>query len=218
MLWLALIMSIVILCGVLTGRPDGRRARSVGTRERIRAAAWELFSTVGYEGTTTQAIAKRAGIAAGTVFVHASDKADLLFLVMHDRIAAVADDRLSTVPDGPLLDRLVYVFGGLFRMYGEHPGVAAAFLRSFPGATGPNAQRMTTMTVGFLYRLGLLVAEAQARGEVAKDVDPTACAHNLFALYFMALMTWISGHATLEMALVPILRDALALQIRGFRP
>ena len=197
---------------------DGRRARTVETRERIRAAAWELFSTVGYEETTTQAIAKRAGVAAGTVFVHASDKADLLFLVMHDRLSAVVDERLQTVPDGPLLDRLVYVFGGLFRMYGEHPGVAAAFVRSFPGAQGPNAQRMTTMTIGFLYRLGLLVAEAQNRGEVSKEVEPMACAQNLFALYFMALMAWLAGHATLEIALVPVLRDAIALQIRGLRP
>lgn len=199
-------------------KADGRRARSVETRERIRAAAWELFSTRGYEATTTQAIAKRAGVAAGTVFVHASDKADLLFLVMHDRLSAVADERLSTVPEGPLVDRLMYVFSGLFRLYAEHPGVAAAFIRSFPGATGPNARRMTTMTVGFLYRVGLLVAEAQGRGEVSTEVEPMACAQNLFALYFMALMTWLSGQVTLEIALVPVLRDAIALQIRGFRP
>lgn len=199
-------------------KPDGRRARSTDTRERIRAAAWELFTTVGYDETTTQAIAKRAGIATGTVFVHASDKADLLFLVMHERLATVVEERMSTVPDGPLLDRLLYVFGGLYRMYGEHPGVAAAFVRSFPGATGPNAQRVMTLTFGFLHRVGLLVAEAQQRGEVSADVEPLQCAQNLFGLYFMALMTWLSGHVTLENALVPLLRDAIALQIRGFGP
>ena len=59
------------------------------TREQIRLAAWELFTTHGFEKTTTQAIARRAGVAAGTVFLHASDKADLLFLVMHDRLADV---------------------------------------------------------------------------------------------------------------------------------
>lgn len=202
----------------LTPKPDGRRARSTDTRERIRAAAWELFTTVGYDETTTQAIAKRAGIATGTVFVHASDKADLLFLVMHERLATVVEERMSTVPDGPLLDRLLYVFGGLYRMYGEHPGVAAAFVRSFPGATGPNAQRVMTLTFGFLHRVGLLVADAQQRGEVAADIQPMQCAQNLFGLYFMALMTWLSGHVTLENALVPLLRDAIALQIRGFRP
>jgi AcrR family transcriptional regulator len=199
-------------------KSDGRRARTVDTREKIRAAAWELFSTIGYDATTTQAIAKRAGVATGTVFVHASDKMDLLFLVMHDRLSNVAEERLSTVPDGPLLDRLVYVFGGFFRMYGEHPEVAAAFVKSFPGASGPNAQRMTTMTFGFLHRLSLLVVEAQRRGEVSNDVEPLACAQNVFGLYFMALMLWLAGHATLEIALVPVLRDSLALQIRGFRP
>jgi len=199
-------------------RPDGRRVRTVETRERIRAAAWELFTTVGYEATTTSAIAKRAGVGAGTIFLHASDKADLLFLVMYDRLASEVDQRISTVPDGPLLDRLLHVFGGLFRMYGEHPSVAAAFVRSFPGASGPNAQRVATLTFGFLYRLSLLVTEAQRRGEVSSAIDPMACARNLFGLYFMALMTWIAGHASLEDALVPGLRDSLALQIRGFRP
>jgi hypothetical protein len=103
-------------------------------------------------------------------------------------------------------------------MYGEHPGVAAAFIRHYPGASGPNAQRVTMLTLSFLHRVGLLVVEAQARGEVSTEVDPLACAQNLFGLYFMALMTWLAGHATLEIALVPVLRDSIALQIRGFRP
>jgi AcrR family transcriptional regulator len=197
---------------------DGRRTRTLETRERIRAAAWELFTTVGFDATTTSAIAKRAGVAAGTVFIHASDKADLLFLVMYDRLATVCDHQLSTAPEGPLLDRLLHVFGGLYRMYGEQPGVAAAFIRSLPGATGPNAQRVSTLTFGFMYRISLLVAEAQRSGEVSSEVDPMACAQNVFGLYFMALMAWLSGHASLESALVPLLRDSLALQIRGFRP
>jgi len=203
---------------VRVGAGDGRRRRSIETRERLRAAAWELFSTVGYDATTTHAIAKRAGTAAGTVFVHASDKTDLLFLVMHDKLAEVVEERFATIPDGPLLERLLHVFGGLYRMYGEHPGVAAAFVKSLPGASGPNAQRVTTLTFGFVYRVSLLVGEAQARGEVSREVEPLACAQNVFALYFMALMMWLSGHATLESALVPILRDSIALQIRGFRP
>src|SRR5688572_18981868 len=123
------------------------------TREQIRAAAWALFSTQGFDATTTQSIARRAGIAAGTVFLHASDKADLLFLVMHDRLADVVSDRFERLPKAPLLDRLIFVFGGLFEMYGEHPDVAAAFVKSFPGAKGPNAQRVTTLTFGFLHRL-----------------------------------------------------------------
>lgn len=193
-------------------------ARKAETREQIRRAAWELFTTAGFEATTTQAIAKRAGVAAGTVFLHASDKEDLLFLVMHDRLSEAIAERLETVPAGPLLEQLLHVFAGIFAMYGEHPDVGRAFVRHSPGASGPNARVMWTMTFGFIHRIGLLVAEAQARGEVSREVDPNACAQNVFGLYFMVLMGWLSGHVSIEAALDPLLRNALALQIRGFRP
>lgn len=193
-------------------------ARRAETRAQIRAAAWELFTSEGFEATTTQAIAKRAGVAAGTVFLHASDKEDLLFLVMHDRLSEVIAERLDSVPDAPLLEQLLHVFAGIFQMYGEHPDVAAAFVRHSPGADGPNARVMWTMTFGFIHRVGLLIAEAQARGEVSREVEANACAQNVFGLYFMALMAWLNGHVSLEAALDPLLRNALALQMRGFRP
>jgi hypothetical protein len=31
-------------------------------------------------------------------------------------------------------------------------------------------------------------------------------------------MSWLNGHVTLEAALDPLLRNALALQVRGLRP
>ena len=111
----------------------------------------------------------------------------------------------------------MFVFRGIFEMYGEHPKIGAAFVRHFPGANGPNAQRVHNLTFGFLHRVGLLVTESQARGEVARDLNPLACAQNVFALYFMALLGWLSGHFTLETALDPMLRSSLELQIRGFR-
>ena len=196
---------------------DGRTRRRLETRERVRQAAFELFVRDGFERTTTGAIAKRAGVAAGTIFLHAPDKADLLFLVMHDRLEAVVEERARDLPDGPLLDRLMHLFDGLFRMYGEYPGLAADFVRHLPGADGPNARRVSTLTLAFLHRLAMLVVDAHRRGEVARDVDLLTCSRNLFGLYFVALLTWLSGHVTLEGALVPTLRDSLALQIRGLR-
>ncbi|MCU0675310.1 MAG: TetR/AcrR family transcriptional regulator [Myxococcota bacterium] len=196
---------------------DGRTRRRLETRERVRQAAFELFVRDGFERTTTSAIAQRAGVAAGTIFLHAPDKADLLFLVMHDRLEAVVEERARDLPDGPLLDRLMHLFDGLFRMYGEYPGLAADFVRHLPGADGPNARRVSTLTLAYLHRLAMLVVDAQRRGEVAHDVDLLTCSRNLFGLYFVALLTWLSGHVTLEGALVPTLRDSLALQIRGLR-
>src|SRR5207253_1106133 len=104
--------------------------------------------------------------------------------------------RFDKLPKGPLLDRLMFVFRGLFEMYAEHPKVAEAFVKNFPGAKGPNAQRVATVTFGLLHRLSMLVADAQRSGEVAAELPPLACAQNVFGLYLLALLDWLNGHAT----------------------
>jgi AcrR family transcriptional regulator len=197
--------------------PRTRAEMRTETRELIRKAAFDLFSTVGYEETTTSAVAKRAGVAAGTVFVHATDKVDLLSMVMHDLLEEVVHERFASLPEGPLLERFVHVFRGVFAMYAKHPKMAAAFVKNLPGARGPNSDRVNTLTFGFFHRLGQLVTEAQLKDEVAKDLNPILCAQNVFGLYYMTLMTWLSGHVPLE-ALESLLRASLELQIRGFRP
>jgi AcrR family transcriptional regulator len=53
-------------------------ARTERTRQRIVRAALELFTTQGYHPTTTPQLAKRAGIAEGTIYRHFPGKQQLL--------------------------------------------------------------------------------------------------------------------------------------------
>lgn len=56
--------------------PIGRRERArQDKRERIMAAARELFAGHGVSGVTTQQIADRADVAIGTLYLYASTKA-----------------------------------------------------------------------------------------------------------------------------------------------
>jgi len=201
--------------------PEERRARKkLDKRERIRDAAWELFTTLGYEPTTTRAVAERAGVAAGTLFLYADDKRDLLFLVFHDRLRAATDAARATMPrHGPWLDQMMHMFRGVFRMYGEAPALSAEFVRGLPGARGRNADEVNALTYATLAHLATLTREAKGRGEVAADVDPLLAARNVFSLYFGALLSWVMGLApSVEAAHDPVLKDSLALQLRGLAP
>src|SRR6186997_1686497 len=56
----------------------GRRAQNkVATRERIVTAALGLFQSKGFDATTTKEIARKAGIAEGTVFNYFTTKDDI---------------------------------------------------------------------------------------------------------------------------------------------
>ncbi len=199
--------------------PPSREARKEDKRARLRDAAWALFTSTGYDATTTKAIAEQAGVASGTLFLYARDKADLLFLVFHERLAAAVDEGLRTLPAGaPLLEQLMHLYAGFFRVYAVAPEVARAFIRELPGADGPNAQVVNQLTKSLLSHIGGLIQRAQANGEIAVDVPPMLLAQNTFGLYFMAVLAWLSKLTTLEGALDPLLRSSLALQLRGLGP
>lgn len=199
--------------------PPSREARKEDKRARLRDAAWALFTSTGYDATTTKAIAEQAGVASGTLFLYARDKADLLFLVFHERLAAAVDEGLRSLPAGaPLLEQLMHLYAGFFRVYAVAPEVARAFIRELPGADGPNAQVVNQLTKSLLSHIGGLIQRAQANGEIAVDVPPMLLAQNTFGLYFMAVLTWLSKLTTLEGALDPLLRSSLALQLRGLGP
>ncbi|MBT0768067.1 TetR family transcriptional regulator [Kineosporia sp. J2-2] len=64
------------------------------TGQRIAAAAFELFAARGYDGTTVDAIAERAGIARRTFFRYFRSKDDVIF-PDHDSLLAMVNQHLT---------------------------------------------------------------------------------------------------------------------------
>ena len=59
-----------------TSKPRRRDAKH--TRERLVRAALELFTSQGYHASTTPQVARRAGVAEGTIYRHFTSKEQLL--------------------------------------------------------------------------------------------------------------------------------------------
>jgi AcrR family transcriptional regulator len=94
------------------GAPIGRRERAKqAKRERIMAAARELFALHGVGGVTTQQIADRADIAIGTLYLYAATKAELLIMVQNQKFSTAIDDGLASAADanGTLEDVLALI-------------------------------------------------------------------------------------------------------------
>lgn len=59
-----------------------RQERSIEKKNKIIEAGYQLFSEVGYYGTNTKEIAKRAGVSTGIVYGYFQDKRDILICVL----------------------------------------------------------------------------------------------------------------------------------------
>lgn len=66
------------------------------TRERLRAAALELFQERGFDATTVPEIVERAGVTRRTFFRHFTDKREVFF--GDDEIPALAAGMIAAAP------------------------------------------------------------------------------------------------------------------------
>ncbi|GLZ00352.1 TetR/AcrR family transcriptional regulator [Actinoplanes sp. NBRC 103695] len=90
-------------------RADARRNRA-----KILAAAEQVFAEGGPEASTEE-VARRAGVAAGTVFRHFPTKADLLRALMKDLLEQVTADAAELATSGDPATGLFEFFGRLVR-------------------------------------------------------------------------------------------------------
>ncbi len=192
-----------------------RRQRAAETRARVAAAARQLFHERGFDAVTTDEIAAAAGVAKGTLFLHAPTKEHLLLLAYERELERVAQQSASRIPDElPVPEALRRVFTRFFRLYEKAPDLARRFVREVQFLPPDAAPGLEEVRLAFVGRLGALVAERQRRGEVAADVDPLLAATVSFLVYYGVLTGWLSG-------LVPLaerdrlLEQSLALVWRG---
>jgi AcrR family transcriptional regulator len=70
-----------------------------GAKERLQAAALELFATRGFEQTTAAEIAQSVGLTERTFFRHFSDKREVLFYGQQQFLQAFVDGVEAAPPD-----------------------------------------------------------------------------------------------------------------------
>jgi AcrR family transcriptional regulator len=76
--------------------PEPRQARSLEKRARLKAAGLALLGEKGYEGTSIEEIASRAGLAVGGFYQHYRSKRQLLLALMDELLEGL--DRLDLRP------------------------------------------------------------------------------------------------------------------------
>jgi AcrR family transcriptional regulator len=109
------------LAGARRSAPGGRQSpagkrkeRSAARRDAILAAALEEFSDRGFEATRLDDVAKRAGIAKGTIYLYFRDKEslfqELIRTMLTPIVGTIETLGAADLPVNLLADRLVDLF------------------------------------------------------------------------------------------------------------
>jgi AcrR family transcriptional regulator len=199
-----------------------RERGKIERRQRIRQAALEMFTEKGYDSTTTKEIAERAQVGAGTVFVYARDKRELLMMVMNDQLDAVTDEELDdTAADMPLLDQIMVFFAKRYAVWARNPELSRCTVRetfSYVKDTdelGPEILRFLNRLPRHTARFAALIARRQEQGLLRPDLDAEMIAQMCMAIYLNELRHWLAGRALDIPAGLRRLRALLELALTG---
>jgi AcrR family transcriptional regulator len=101
--------------GDSSSRPAATRAeRAADRREAIIEAAFETFVEQGYAATRLDDVARRAGVAKGTIYLHFKDKQALFEELVRGAIVPLASRLASPPPAGGSVRALLENFAGNF--------------------------------------------------------------------------------------------------------
>jgi AcrR family transcriptional regulator len=139
-----------------------REAKKRRTRSDILAAAQGLFTERGYAGTTTAEIARRAGIAEGTVFNYFTSKAEILVELVQAVFRAQVGLADQSRERGDLTERVMAM---LDHHLSAAQHVTKAWLREVYALAFSGAAE------GRLVLDGLLDLDRLIGGEVRGDLD-----------------------------------------------
>jgi AcrR family transcriptional regulator len=186
-------------------------------RERIRAAAAELFTRRGYGAATMRQIAKRAHVGLGTLFNYAEDKRDLVFLIFNEELNAVVDVALAAPrPGQKLVDQLMAVFRVHYRWLASKPALARILLQELTFySSGKQASTFLGIRKRLIEGLEQLIRAAQQAGKIAAREKPDVIARHMFFVYSASLRWWIAAPRPDPEKGVADLRRLLRLQFEG---
>lgn len=198
--------------GALTRIERNKREK----QERIVRAARRLFGRKGFERTTTREIAEAADIGAGTLFLYAGTKEDLLVMIFRGEVGRALDGAFATLPALPLLDQVMHVFDAIISHHERNFALARLFVKELPFV---NTRRhgIDEFMRGLYGRMAELAERAKRAGELRADVPARLLMENLFGLFFQSIQLWLGGGRMSTARCRAQLREKLDLQLSGLR-
>ena len=200
--------------------PLSRRERNKQDKlQRIRRAAAELFQERGFEKTTTQAIAERADIGAGTLFLYAPTKEDLVFLVMDNDIRETMKRACDSIPaDLSLPEQVFFCYSRLIRYHARKRELSRHYVRGRLIPPQRHKEGSELPPAPYIVKLLTPIVERnQQAGTARTDCAATAIAWRLFSLYYMVLIQLLLGRIESEREALAELRLSFDLLFEGIR-
>lgn len=161
-------------------------------RERILDAAEHVFAEHGFFAARVSEIAKRAGVADGTIYLYFKSKDDLLISLFESRMervnAALAE---AIAPIARPIDKLRTFIRAYLTLVAEQPSVAEVLTVELRQSSKFMKEYSNPRFAEFLRQLAAVIADGQAAGELDASVPAPLAARAIFGVLDELALSWL---------------------------
>jgi TetR/AcrR family fatty acid metabolism transcriptional regulator len=180
-----------------TASVRGRRSRSVRTRERIVAAATEVFARRGLHGARVADIAEEAGIAYGLVYHHFRNKEEILAAIFQERwgrhLGYLEEVAASPAPLRERLGRLVHFWVETYR---NDPHLMTVMINEISRSYEFLESHDVGTVIAAFEIVERMLLRAQERGELRPELDCRLASYLILGAAEMVLTGYVLGTVT----------------------
>jgi AcrR family transcriptional regulator len=178
---------------LFTEEPMGRRGQQrEETRQRLLEVARARFAARGFEATQLRDIAREAGVALGTIFVHFTDKRDLLAAALFDSLADAVSRAARVREQGEDFEAwLDEVTATYLEAYTSQPALARVLLREALLADPPWRERFAGLIEDIAATVVRRVEAEKAAGRLSASAEARTFAGAWVSFFTFALVAWV---------------------------
>ena len=172
--------------------PRNAKTSKVEKRNRIIDAAVLVFSENGYHQARVSEIAKKAGVADGTIYLYFRNKEDLLLCVFEKKMGDLIQELRTSLED--VLDPFekIRIFANQhFEQIQKHPHIAQVLQVELRQSQRFIREYRPEKLWEYLSILGAAIREGQQQGAIRKDVDPFVLQWSFFGAIDELSVQWI---------------------------
>jgi TetR/AcrR family transcriptional regulator, fatty acid metabolism regulator protein len=186
-------------------------------RNTILAAAIDVFAEKGFHHSRVSDIARKAGVADGTIYLYFKSKDDILITIFEERMEVLLREARRAVDDvsDPLAKLTAFAEFHMGQVE-EHRALASVLQVELRLSNKFMREYHPVRLREYLDIIGDIVREGQVKGVIRKDCNPIVVRRALFGALDEIAMQWtLTPHPRYR--LVSTAREVSDIFIRGLR-
>ncbi|MFA7169562.1 MAG: TetR/AcrR family transcriptional regulator [Candidatus Paceibacterota bacterium] len=170
----------------------------INKKQSIYLSAAALFGKKGFEGTSLDEVAQKAGVAKGTIFYHFQNKEELFSALIQEGVEQLSQGVEDIAQkDLSIEEKLSLIVDFHFTFFKEHRDMCLMILGQIGNFQKRGKKSIALIRKRYLSAMGRIIEEAKAKKVIDKQLETESLIITLFSLLAVSGVDWAIFHPDL---------------------